>query len=203
MRRYNAVYRLSLVSVFAALYLVLAKLTIHIGSAHLSIASICPIFLVTCLSFPEGRSCIFIGQILGEIIGGTLTITTPLWILPPILRILLIGLVALYYRKKNDSIFNHLMIYFTVIFLSSIITSLANTGVEFLDSKIRGYPLAFVFLNRLKRIGISLLSSIVVSVGNLPLAKAYFRLSKQDIRNKKSNLIRGLNPKGKEKTPGK
>ena len=192
MRRFNAVYRLCFVSVFAALYLILAKLTIHIGSAHLSFASLCPIFLVTAVSFPDGRRSVFIGQILGEIIGGTLTLTTPLWILPPILRISLIGIVAVYYRKKGDTIFSHLFVYFFVILTAGIITSLANTGVEYLDALIRGYPFTYVFLQRLKRIGISLLTSIVISIRNLPLSKAYLRFSKQDNSNKKQKLTKGL-----------
>ncbi len=196
MRRYNAVYRLSLVSVFSALYLILAKLTISIGGAQLSFASLSPVFLSTCLSLPEGLRCVFVGQILGEIFSGTLTPTTPLWILPPILRILLVGLVSVYYRKKKDSLFLHPVIYFSVLLLASLFTSLANTAVEFLDALIRDYPLAFVLVRVIKRILISLLTAAIIGIRNIILAKSYYRFAKKDGRedpfSRKARLTKGL-----------
>ena len=168
--RNKSVYRLAVDSMMAALYIALSMLSIHVGpNLILSPASL-PIILVSLLYAPLDAllvSCV--GELLKQMISYGPSPTTVLWILPVMLKSLIISLTASIYRHKGSYLENHKVAYFVTLVVSFLVTTLANTGVIILDSRLMGYPDGLTWILTLTRFLSSLLTSLLLALLSLPI----------------------------------
>jgi|LAHS01.1.fsa_nt_gb riboflavin transporter len=173
----SLVYRMSLDAMFIALYFVLAKITLAFGNVHITFASL-PI-LVSALLFGVGDTIVIaaLGEFLIQVFSYGFSVTLPLWLVPPVLRALIIGVVAAIYRKKGEELDHHIVAYYLTVLGSTLVVTAANTGVLYLDAIIIGYPVSVVWLETLVRIGVGLLTAILVALSAHPLADALRHLS--------------------------
>ncbi len=120
----RVVLRITMVGMLAAVYYVLSLLTIPAGPfLQFSVDSL-PIIVGGMLFGPiDGMLVGGIGESLNQLIGGgKLDVTTPLWIIPPVVRGLIVGLF-LNSRKKTPGIIKSSV----VITLSSIVHTALNS----------------------------------------------------------------------------
>lgn len=176
MRRNNIIYRLALDSMLAALYFILTYVTIRVGNFHITFASIMVVIPSLLFGLPDALLIALLGEFLNQVLTYGIMITTPLWILPPLFRALIISIVSMIYKKKNDALENHIVIYFITTIIAGLITSIANTAVTFLDGFIIGYNVSFVLLTTCFRFLINIATSIVVSIIALPIVKVLKRI---------------------------
>jgi riboflavin transporter len=175
--KHSIVYRMSLDAMFVALYFVLAKITLSFGNVHITFASL-PI-LVSALLFGVGDTIVIaaLGEFLIQVFSYGLSITLPLWLIPPVLRALIFGVVAAIYRRKGEGLDHHVIAYYLTALGAALVVTAANTGVLYLDAFIIGYPVSVVWLETLVRIGVGLLTAVLVALFAHPLTDALRHLS--------------------------
>ncbi len=191
MRRNNIIYRLALDSMLAALYFILTYITIRVGNFHITFASIMVVIPSLLFGLPDALLIALLGEFLNQVLTYGIMVTTPLWILPPLFRALIISIVSMVYKKKNDALENHIIIYFITTIIAGLITSIANTAVTFLDGYIIGYSVSFVLLTTCFRFLINIATSIVVSIIALPIVKVLKKIvvvSKSNLNDRGDNV---------------
>lgn len=191
MRRNNIIYRLALDSMLAALYFILTYITIRVGNFHITFASLMVVIPSLLFGLPDALFIAMLGEFLNQVLTYGIMITTPLWILPPLFRALIISIVSMIFKKKNDSLENHIVIYFITTIVAGLVTSLMNTLVTFLDGYIIGYSVSFVLITTCFRFLINIATSIVVSIIALPIVKVLKKIvfvSKSNLNDRGENL---------------
>lgn len=172
MRRNKIIYRIALDSMMAALYFIMTYLSIRIGTNyHITIASMMVILSSQLFGLPDALFITLLGEFLNQTLTYGIMVTTPLWLIPPLARVFVLSLFKRHYTKRNDSLINHIVIYFLTIVLAGLSTSILNTAVTFLDGYIIGYPVSFVLLTTVIRFSLNLLTSIVLGAVSLPILK--------------------------------
>lgn len=151
--------RLCVNAVMVALFLVFDLISIKFGNFKITFGGL-PIILTAVMFGPlDGAVVGLLGSFLGQIFTYGIGITTPLWILPAGIRGLVMGLLFIAFkRSKNFGILT------LEIVISSLIVTLANTGVIYLDSIILDYPSGIVLIQTALRAVSGILSAIVYSV---------------------------------------
>ena len=177
--------RLVLDALLIALFFVLSSAAVTIGGIKLTFASL-PGILAAMLFGPiDGFVVGFLGAFLEQMLHFGFTPTTLLWILPPAIRGLLVGLGTLAF-KKQMSLENILSdrrpwVYYAVNLVTAVVVSLCNTMVYYLDSIIYDYySYALIFGVLGMRILTGLLSTLLMSTVALPVLAAL----------RKANLVR-------------
>lgn len=158
-------------AMFIALYFLLAKLTFPIGNIHLTLASLPLVIAALLLGVRSTLVVALLGEFLDQVLGYGLTLTTPIWMLPPLVRGLTIALVAYAFQKKGDALENHKVLYFVTLLAAAVLTTGANTLALVLDALIIGYPLALAWIETLIRFAVGLGSALLVAFLALPLLK--------------------------------
>lgn len=171
----STIRRMTLDGVLIALFLVLSLLPLRFGNfLVIGVNTIVITIAAICLSPIDALLIAAIGETLNQIFfsGYGITPTTPLWVLPVVVRAGIIALVAWLYRRKGDDLTNHKVLYFVTIMGTALVISLLDTGLLHLDGLIMGYPVAFVWAQTGIRFGTSQLTAFVVALIALPLRKA-------------------------------
>ena len=101
-----------------------------------------------------------------------LSITTPLWMAPPIVRALLFGITYDVLLKKGIRLEDKKVWFFVVAIIVGLIVTLLNTGAIYLDAIIFEYPVSLAIVESIFRFVSSILSSIVCAVIALPALAA-------------------------------
>ena len=135
-------------AVLIALYVVLNFYTIRLGWLNISLAAF-PILVAALLIV--GAMSGFISQLLTY----GLSVTTIMWMLPTLVRGLMVGL----YATKRGFDLNRKQIGFIVL-VSCLVVTLLNTAALYADSLIYHYPVALT----LGTIALRLVSSVVMAV---------------------------------------
>lgn len=154
------VKRLALIGVLIALFVVLGFVAVDLRVMKISFSGL-PVIIGALLMGPlAGTEIGLIGELIAQLLRYGITVTTPIWIIPPAVRGLMVGL----YAKKYDYRLSTRQLAFIMI-LSSIVVTLLNTVGIYIDSHIYGYyNFATVFGALLVRILNGVLSSIVYLV---------------------------------------
>ena len=136
----DPVRRVALDGVCMAMYMVLAFLSISIGNVKLVLTSVV-VLLVGCLYGPLDAVIVAAGgEFLNQVIRYGVTATTPLWVLPPALRGLIVGVAALIlFRLKGRFMEKTPVLFFTVGIAAAPIVTMVNTLIIYLDAKIFNY----------------------------------------------------------------
>ena len=161
------VARLVLDAVLIALYVLLGFWKIPIGNMlRINLASFAVVVCAVAFSPIDGLVVGFMGEFLSQILGPYgLTPTTLLWALPEGVRGLLLGLIMLFFVKKqltpatllkSKSIFWYLL----ACIAAGIAASLLNTFALYVDSRMFGYYNHYmVFGVLLIRLGLAVVMS--------------------------------------------
>ena len=170
------VQRVCLMGVMIAVYFFLAKLTIPIGTLHITLASL-PIVVLSMVFGPwEGAVVAVVGEFLIQALGRYgLMITTPLWCIPPMFRALVVGFGCRWLRRKYGlrEAYENKIGYFLVLMQAAITTTLGNTAVLWLDSVIMNYySFAYVFGSFILRLVTGVLTAVVTGVIAIPVVRA-------------------------------
>ena len=152
--------RIAICAVLAALYFVLDLISIKAGPFKLSVSGL-PIIIVAVIYGPiDGMIVGFVGAFLGQLLSYGFTPTTILWVLPAVLRGLIVGVC---FRKQNVK--NHPIKLMAVVLISSIIVTTTNTFVMYIDSIIYDYySYAYIFGALLYRYIAGILTGIIYTV---------------------------------------
>ncbi len=154
------VKRIALIGVLIALFVVLGFVAIDLRVMKISFSGLPVIIGALAMGPLAGFEIGFIGEFIAQLLRYGVTVTTPIWIIPPAARGLIVGL----YAKKHDYKLSTKQLAMIMI-VSSIVVTLLNTIGIYIDSHIYGYyNFATVFGALFIRILNGVLSSLVYLV---------------------------------------
>lgn len=171
MRVNSTIRRLALSGVLAALYLALCYLDISFGRYKITLAATVIYFVSFCFGPADCFFVCFVGVFLDQLLYG-LTPTTLLWMLPPLLRPILINPITYHYGKKGIHMEDKKILSISLIIISSLLVSAANSLVFYLDSLIIGYPYKAVLLDNILQAIITMATGVLEAFLLFPLVKA-------------------------------
>ena len=175
-----SVRRIAIDAVLIAMFFGLSLLSVQLGGIKITFASLPTIICAMLFGPIDGFLVGFLGAFLEQMIKFGFTATTVLWILPPAIRGLFIGLCAVLLRKHMsvDSILQtkRPYVYFIFCILSGIIVSTLNTLVFYVDAKIyHYYEYHMIFGVFWIRIASGIVSSLLMALVALPVVAALKR----------------------------
>lgn len=142
-------------AVLIALYVVLNFYTIRLGWLNISLAAF-PILVAALLyGWADGLIVGAMSGFISQLLTYGLSVTTVMWMLPTLVRGLMVGL----YATKRGFDLNRKQIGFIVL-VSCLVVTLLNTVALYADSLIYHYPVALT----LGTIALRLVSSVVMAV---------------------------------------
>ena len=140
------VKRLVLDALLVALYVVLGFAKIPIGNIlRINLASFAVVVCAVAFSPIDGMIVGFMGEFLSQVLGPYgMTPTTALWAMPEAVRGLLLGLIMLFFAKKQLTpavlLKSKAIIWYILAnIFAGIAASLTNTFALYVDSKMFGY----------------------------------------------------------------
>ena len=152
-----------------AMYVVFARfMTIQFGNIKITLAALPLIFIAFYLGMRHSVVVSAIAEFLSQLLGFGLTITTPLWILPVVVRSVLICLLLSLIKKANSTddirAVKHIEYLFILLITGFVVTTL-NTAVIAVDALIFDYySQAYVFGDLIFRFISMILSTLVYTV---------------------------------------
>lgn len=148
-----------------AMFVVLSKFfSISLGNVKITLAALPIAFTALYLGMTHVIVVAAIGEFISQMIGYGLTYTTPLWIIPVVVRGILICLFASFIIKRRGGDVRNIKYYeyFIILIISGAVVTVLNTAVIALDAVIFGYySYAYVFGDLAFRF-ISMIASTVV-----------------------------------------
>ena len=174
MQNKTKIKRLAINAVLVAVYVALTWLVIPIGGLKITFEHF-PVVLCAVLFGPIDAMLVGgVGELINQMMTFGITPTTLLWILPIVVRGLVIGFGTKVMKNElsltaivNKKIPTTFMI---VCVLSGIIASLLNTLALYVDSRMFGYySFAMVFGALAVRILLSVLTSVVIGIAVKPI----------------------------------
>ena len=167
--------KLVVIAMMVAVYVVLNTVgTIRLGWINISVSAL-PIIVGALLYGPGGGLMVgLVGAFLGQLMTYGVTATTVLWIIPPAVRGLLIGLYA---KRCGYALSRGQLV--GVLIVTSLVVTLLNTGAIYLDSVIYGYyTYAYVF----GKVGIRIVSGAVTAVAMAFVTPPVLDMLKRSLR---------------------
>ena len=158
------------VAVMAALYVLLNMLSIQAGNLRITFASL-PV-VVCALLFGPGEAALtaLLGEFLNQMLRYGFTATTALWVLPPAVRGLVIGLAARRLRQSARSLEARPLTCYGVCILAALCTTVSNTLVIWVDSVLyHYYTFAYVFGDLVLRILTGTATAVVIACVAMPV----------------------------------
>ncbi len=182
----NTIRRLALDGVLMALFLVLGMVRVRAGFVEIGFGTIVITLAAFALSPIDALLIGGIGEFISQVFfsGYGLTPTTPLWVLPVALRGLFLGLIALIYKRKGDTITKHIVPCFLSIMGVALFISGLDTGILYLDGLIMNYPVSYTAAQTIIRFATSQLNAIICGILVIPLYKAVmFMLPNEEVKS--------------------
>ncbi len=157
-----------------AIYIVLSTLTVRITpNLQITFTGIAIIMASVLYGFPVAIFVALFGSFLAQLSGPYgISITTPIWMIPPILRAVVFGLIYDLYLKKGIKLEDKRWLYITFAILAGLVTTIANTGAIYLDAIIWQYPVSMAIVESVFRFLSSIASSIFIALISLPIIYA-------------------------------
>lgn len=169
--------RIAIDAVLAAVLFALSFLSPVIAGVKLTFSSL-PIIIAAILFGPvDGLLVAFSGEFIYQMLSFGFTATTLLWLIPPILRGLIVGLgVKLFPRHMAlTSIWNKKRpwVYYAVCLVAAVLVSVSNTLVYYVDAKMYGYySYELIWGVAGVRILTNLLSTFICATVAIPILQA-------------------------------
>ena len=172
--RKKTVSRITGDGMLLAIYIVLATLTVKLTpNLQITFTGLAIIMACVLYGFTDSLLIAVLGSFISQLRGPYgLTITTPLWMIPPILRAVTFGIVYELYLKKGIRLQDKKLLFVAWAIVAGLVTTIANTGAIFLDAKIIGYPVTMAVVESIFRFVSSIFSSIFIGFMCLPIISA-------------------------------
>lgn len=157
-----------------AMYIVLSALTVRLTpNLQIAFTGLTIIMAVVLYGLPDAILIAVLGSFIGQARGAYgLSITTPLWMVPPILRAVVFGIAYEIFLKKGIKLEDKKVLFIVFAIIAGLVTTIANTGAIFLDAMIFGYPVSMAVVESIFRFVSSILSSIFIALVTLPIIYA-------------------------------
>lgn len=157
-----------------AIYIVLSVITVKITpNLQITFTGIAIIMAIVLYGWTDGILIALLGSFVSQLRSAYgLTITTPIWMIPPILRAVVFGLFYHIYLKKGILLQDKKILFFVYMAIAGLVTTIANTGAIYLDAYIFQYPVALALAESIFRFISSIASSLVISGLSLPIIYA-------------------------------
>ena len=154
-----------------AIYIVLSVLTVRVTpNLQITFTGLAIIMAVVLYGFSDAVIIALLGSFIGQLRGAYgLTITTPIWMIPPLLRAVTFGLVYELFLKKGIRLEDKKGLFILFAIVAGLMTTIANTGAIFLDAYIIGYPVAMAVIESIFRFVSSIASSVFIALLCIPL----------------------------------
>ncbi len=189
----NRVYRITVCAMCAALYFVLASfVSVRAGNLRITFASL-PILICAALYGPGyAAASAALGEFLNQMLSYGLMPTTVLWMIPPVVRAVLMGLWCALLRRRgvrgdhtvaDDQAFGKrtargihpedyptAFLVYTVI--TAVFTTLLNTLVMYLDAQILKYSAAYVMADFFPRMLSGIVTAVICGIVAPPVLRA-------------------------------
>ncbi len=173
------VAKMTLCALLAAMYVLLSTyLGIKVGNfLHITFSSL-PVILAAILLGPAHAVLVAgMGEFINQMLTYGLSPTMPLWMLPPMCRGLLVGLLVLAVCKAGRQAEKSPLLLGGILMLASIASSVVTTLVMWADSTFWGYySFALVFGASIHRMVSSLVTAAVITLICIPVASALRKL---------------------------
>ena len=176
-RNLVSVKRIAIDGVLAAIFFSLTFLSVEIGGIKLTFDSLAVVIAAMLFGSVDGLAVGLVGAFLEQMVRYGFTATTLLWIVPPAVRGLVVGLgVCFFPRKLSLSyIWNRKrpFVYLAVCIVAAILTSVSNTFVYYVDAKMYGYySYELIFGVFFVRILTGIATAVVTGLLAIPILKA-------------------------------
>ena len=157
-----------------AMYIVLSSLTVRLTpNLQIAFTGLTVIMAVVLYGLPDAILIAVLGSFIGQARGAYgLSITTPLWMVPPILRAVVFGIAYEIFLKKGIKLEDKKVLFIVFAIIAGLVTTIANTGAIFLDAMIFEYPVSMAVLESIFRFVSSILSSVFIALVTLPIIYA-------------------------------
>ena len=157
-----------------AIYIVLSVITVKITpNLQITFTGIAIIMAIVLYGWTDGILIALLGSFISQLRSAYgLTITTPIWMIPPILRAVVFGLFYHIYLKKGILLQDKKILFFVYATIAGLVTTIANTGAIYLDAYIFQYPVALALVESIFRFISSIASSLVIAGLSLPIIYA-------------------------------
>ncbi len=181
-KRAFTIQRIVMGSLMTALYLGLSMLlTIPLGPLKITIEAL-PVVICAVIFGPLDAAIVgLLGEFLNQLLTYGITPTTALWVLPSVVRGLMVGFALMPLRKSGALLAKKptavsLAVFFGVNLISAVVVSVLNTLTLYVDSKMFGYYSdALVFGSLALRIVTGLAATTGMAVLTLPIVAALKR----------------------------
>ena len=161
--------RVAIDGMLAAVYFALSFLVADTGTFKFTFTSLAIVVAALLFGALDACAVALIGEFLYQVIIFGVTATTPIWLIPPVIHALLLGLCARLFGRKRP-LEENTGLCFAVCLGCAVVNSLCNTVALYFDSKIFGYyEFHMVFGVALIRIGIGLATALIVTAVAMPL----------------------------------
>ena len=165
--------RIALDGMLAAVYFALKTLTIPIGNdLEITFATLALVVAALLLRVPDVCAVAFVGEFLTQMVRfGFSPISTPIWVAPPVLYGLVLGVAAALFRREKPLELRPVLCY-AVCMSCALLLACLNTAALYADSKIMGYySYHMVFGVAILRGLVALGTAAVVTTVAIPLVR--------------------------------
>lgn len=174
------VKRMCYAALLAAMYLPLSLYAaVQVGNVRISFGSL-PVVVAALLFGPVDAVIVaMVGEFFKQLLTYGVTYTTVLYLIPPALRGLVVGLGALALAaRRGRRLEERRILCYAVCIAAAICTTVGNTLVNWLDSVLLGYYTpALIFGDLVWRLIVGVINAVLMASLALPLVKVLRRRS--------------------------
>ncbi|MCI8818836.1 MAG: folate family ECF transporter S component [Oscillibacter sp.] len=167
--------RMCYAALLAAMYVPLSLyVAVQVGNVRISFGSL-PVVVAALLFGPvDAVAAAMVGEFFKQLLTYGVTYTTVLYLIPPALRGLVVGLGALgLLSLRGRRLEERRMLCYAVCIAAAVCTTLGNTLVNWLDSVLMGYYFPGLILGDFAwRLIVGMINAVVMSSLAIPLVKA-------------------------------
>lgn len=167
------VRRMCYTALLAAMYLPLSLYAaVQVGNVRISFGSL-PVVIAALLFGPLDAVVVaMVGEFFKQLLTYGVTYTTVLYLIPPALRGLVVGLGALLVLRRGRRLEERRMLCYAVCIAAAICTTVGNTLVNWLDSVLMGYYFPGLILGDFVwRLLVGMINAVLMSSLAIPLVK--------------------------------
>lgn len=164
--------RVAFDGMLAAVYFALSFLVVDTGSLKFTFTSLALVCAALLFGPADACAVALVGEFLYQVIIFGVTATTPIWLLPPVIHALVLGLLALFLGRKKP-LAERTGPCIAACLGAALMNTLCNTLALYADSKIFGYyEFHMVFGLALIRAAVGLATALIVTLAAIPLVRA-------------------------------
>ncbi|WP_325200896.1 folate family ECF transporter S component [Oscillibacter sp.] len=171
------VKRMCYAALLAAMYLPLSLYAaVQMGNVRISFGSL-PVVAAALLFGPVDAVVVaMVGEFFKQILTYGVTYTTVLYLIPPALRGLVVGVGAALALRRGRHLEDRRALCYAVCVAAALCTTVGNTLVNWLDSVLMGYYFPGLILGDLAwRLIVGMINAVVMASLAIPLVKALRR----------------------------